>query len=240
MMMTLYSTLLVLAVLAPTECRSNDHQRDNVVKVVGAMRDVMWKGQLAGTISLDTMGNKQHLYGVGPAEFLSGELLIFDGKSYVSSVLTDSTMEVRETSAAKAPFFVYANVEQWHEHDLPESIRTVQHLERFLEEITKTLQRPFVFTLNGMVDSATIHVVNLPKGAIVRSPEDAHQGQKSYGLKHQQVKIVGFFSTEHKTIFTHHDTFMHMHLITADKRKMGHLDEAIFTKGTLKLSLPMN
>ncbi len=47
------------------------------------------------------------------------------------------------------------------------------------------------------------------------------------------VDIVGFFSTEHKTIFTHHDTFMHLHLITKDKLMMGHLDNAVFKDITL-------
>jgi acetolactate decarboxylase len=51
-------------------------------------------------------------------------------------------------------------------------------------------------------------------------------------------KSIGFFSTEHKAIFTHHDTFLHMHLITTDRQKMGHLDEVFLKKGTIKLYLP--
>jgi acetolactate decarboxylase len=43
--------------------------------VAGAMKNVMWKGQLFGTIDLDTIFNKQHLYGLGPVEYLTGELL---------------------------------------------------------------------------------------------------------------------------------------------------------------------
>jgi acetolactate decarboxylase len=49
---------------------------NNIVKVSGAMSNIMKKGQLQGTILLDTIQNKQHLYGLGPKEYLTGELLI--------------------------------------------------------------------------------------------------------------------------------------------------------------------
>lgn len=198
----------------------------------------MWKGQLYGTIDLDTISNKQHLFGLGPVEFLTGELLIIDGKAYKSSVLTDSTMQVEETFQAKAPFFGYATINSWSEQELPNHVRTISQLEAFLEKITKKSDRPFFFQLKGRIENARIHIVNLPQGSTVSSPEDAHQGQTNYFLTNQEVDILGFFSTEHKTIFTHHDTFLHMHLITSDRQKMGHLDDLLLQKGTFKLFLP--
>lgn len=213
-------------------------QHTNTVKVVGAMKNVMWKGQLYGTIALDTIAIKAHLYGLGPVEYLSGELLIVDGKCYQSSVLTDSTMKVEETYHTKAPFFVYANVERWEESILPEEIQTIQQLEVFLDENTKNAPRPFAFKLTGTVETASIHIVNLPKGSKVSSPDEAHQGQKNFQLRNEASEIIGFFSTQHKAIFTHHDTFLHLHLLTVDKSKMGHLDHALFKKGTMKLYLP--
>lgn len=51
----------------------------------------------------------------------------------------------------------------------------------------------------------------------------------------EQVDIIGFFSTTHKAIFTHHDSFLHMHLIGANREKMGHLEEVLFKKGTITL-----
>jgi acetolactate decarboxylase len=52
------------------------------------------------------------------------------------------------------------------------------------------------------------------------------------------VEVVGFFSTEHKGIFTHHDSFLHMHLISSDEKEMGHLDELEIE--SMKLYLPKN
>ena len=81
-------------------------------------------------------------------------------------------------------------------------------------------------------------VITLPRGLKVSSPDETHIGQKNYQLKNERSEIVGFFSTEHKAIFTHHDSFLHMHLITADRKKMGHLDEVMFKKGSMRLYLP--
>jgi acetolactate decarboxylase len=231
-------TLLGLTILTLTSCSSKAQQTTNEVKIVGEMKNVMWKGQLYGNINLNTIFNKTNLYGIGPVEYLTGEILIIDGKSYKSTVVSDTTMKVEETYDLKAPFFGYTNIAKWTEQTLPDSIQTIQQLEQYVDKVTKSSQRPFMFKLSGTVEQATIHIVNLPKGSKVSSPDEAHKGQKNYELKNEQSEIIGFFSTEHKAIFTHHDTYLHMHLITADRKKMGHLDEVLFKKGTIKLYLP--
>jgi acetolactate decarboxylase len=230
--------LLGLTILTLTSCSSKAQHTTNDVKIVGQMKNVMWKGQLHGNITLDTIANKTNLYGLGLIEYLAGEILIIDGKSYKSTVTSDTTMKVEETYNIKAPFFGYANIAKWTEQNLPDSIQTIQQLETYLDKVTKNSQRPFMFKLSGTVEQATIHIVNLPKGSKVSSPDEAPKGQKNYELKNEQSDIIGFFSTEHKAIFTHHDTYLHMHLMTTDGKKMGHLDEVLFKKGTMKLYLP--
>lgn len=237
-MKTLGVIISSLSVLILTSCHTKAQQTTNEVKIVGQMKNVMWKGQLYGNINLDTIANKTNLYGLGPVEYLAGEILIIDGKSYKSTVVSDSTMKVEETYVIKAPFFGYANISKWTEQTLPESIQTIQQLEQYLDKVTKSSPRPFMFKLSGTVEQATIHIVNLPKGSKVSSPDEAHKGQKNYELQNEQAVIIGFFSTEHKAIFTHHDTFLHMHLMTTDKQKMGHLDKVLFKKGAMKLYLP--
>ena len=236
--MNFKTTLLGLTILTLTNCTTKAQQTTNEVKIVGEMKNVMWKGQLYGNINLDTIANKTNLYGLGPVEYLSGEILIIDGKSYKSTVTSDSTMKVEETYDIKAPFFGYANISKWTEQTLPDSIQTIQQLEIYIDKVTKNSLRPFMFKLTGTVEQTKIHIVNLPKGSKVSSPDEAHKGQTNFEIENQQVDILGFFSTEHKAIFTHHDTFLHMHLLTNDRTKMGHLDELKLKKGTVKLYLP--
>lgn len=206
------------------------------IKIVGAMKNVMWKGELGSSIDLDTISDKNGLYGIGPVSYLTGELLLNNGKSFVSKVTSDSTMTVEKTFDVSAPFFVYANVNEWNEFDLPPNVKTIQDLEKFIDEKTTEFKRPLAFKISGQVSSAIIHIQNLPEGTKVSSPDEAHQGQTNYNLENVDAEIIGFFSTEHKGIFTHHDSFLHLHLITKDESKMGHLDKLEI--GEMKLFLP--
>jgi acetolactate decarboxylase len=240
--MTIKYISLVLFSIGLISCNSNTKQTGSKqetysdIKITGAMKNVMWKGELGGIIKLDAIENKKGLYGIGPESYLTGEILINDGQAYVSRVLSDSTMVIEKTFSVSAPFFVYGNINEWEEIDLPEQIKSIKDLETYIDEKTITAKRPFGFKLIGNVASATIHVQNLPKGAKVSSPQEAHQGQINYELNKIESEIIGFFSTEHKGIFTHHDSFLHMHLITKDERKMGHLDKLEIQN--MKLYLP--
>lgn len=191
------------------------------VHITGAMKEVMWEGRLQGKILLDTIFPRTGLYGLGPAEDLPGEILIFDGKSYIARVTGDAGIQVKETWDLKAPFFVHANATDWEITDLPQHITNLKDLETYLDSTAGKIAKPFVFKLSGIVASADYHVQDLPKGTKVSSPQEAHTGQKDYKLKNTGVDIAGFYSTGHKGIFTHHDSNVHMHLITTDRSKMG-------------------
>jgi acetolactate decarboxylase len=147
-------------------------------------------------------------------------------------------MQVTETMNLRAPFFGYATIDSWTEYPLPHSVQTIAQLEAFLEQTTTNYPRPYFFKLTAVADTAVVHLVNLPRGTRVSSPEEAHKGQRNFDITNTEVLLLGFFSTEHKTIFTHHDTYVHLHLLTADKRSMGHLEQLRIRKGTAKLFLP--
>ena len=231
---------IALLTIGLLSCNSTPKEKNTEtysdIKMVGAMKNVMWKGELGGRIDLDTISNKNGLYGLGPVSYLRGELLINNGKSYVSKVTSDSTMTVEKTFETSAPFLVYGNVTEWDDIELPSDLKTIKDLETFVDNKTTEFKRPFTFKLTGQVSSAIIHIQNLPEGTKVTSPAEAHQGQTNYTIENEDVEIIGFFSTKHKGIFTHHDSFLHMHLITKDERKMGHLDELEI--GEMKLYLP--
>ncbi|MCB0734517.1 MAG: acetolactate decarboxylase [Flavobacteriales bacterium] len=231
----LFLFLAVLVSCKPSPSTSDATNTSPEVHIAGAMKNVMWQGELAGVIRLDTIQDKAGLYGLGPESFLTGELLINDGKCYVSRVLSDSTMTVEERCDVSAPFFVYGNVTEWTEMTLPAEVKTTKDVEAFVEQHATHLTAPFAFKLTGEINSAVIHVQNLPANTSVSSPVEAHQGQTNYPIGKQEATIVGFFSKEHQGIFTHHDSFIHLHLITADARKMGHLDQLDISQMTLYL-----
>jgi len=203
-------------------------QQNNNVQVAGAMRNVMQKGQLEGTILLDTIAQKNNLYGLGPKAYLKGELLIIDGQSFVSSVNTDGSIKIEKTFQVEAPFLVYTNNDKWKAYTLPQNVTNTQEFEQYLDDLSKNIKRPFVFKLQGTYALVDFHIQNLPDGTVVKSPKDAHQGQGKYSRNNVNGDIVGFFSTTHQSVFTHHDTYIHLHFINTERTEMGHIDKLLF------------
>ncbi len=227
-------SIVLLSGCAETRENQEKTTPSTEVKISGEMKNVMRLGKLEGTVSLDTL-SKKNLYGIGPVEYLQGELMIYDGISYISKVETDSTMTVETSFDVKAPFFVYAQIDDWENEILPDSITNLETLEIYLDEKFKDRNEPVVFKIEGQIDSATIHIVNLPEGTKVSSKKEAHRGIVYYPITQENVDILGFFSRKHQAVFTHHDTFMHLHLITIDREMMGHLDEIDFGSNQLTL-----
>ena len=208
------------------------------LRIAGAMRNVMWRGELDGIVALDSL-QQPGTYAVGPLAGLRGEILLADGVPWVSRVAPDSSVTVTKMPEATAPFLVYARVREWRTVDLPSTVVDLPTLEHFVNEQTRTAKRPFCFRLVGTVDAARTHVQNLTPGSRVRSPPEAHAGQVKYALEDQPAEIVGFFSTEHAGVFTHHDTYLHLHLLTDDRTHLGHVDALTLRPSRLKLYLPV-
>lgn len=228
--------LLVFFMAGIVGCKPNK-QVNAPVQIRGAMKNVMRKGELFATINLDTLKHKQHLYGMGPEAYLKGEIMLWDGHAYAAEVINDTQLQVRESFALQAPFFAYACISKWHNVALPDSVHNISSLEDFLVRINTDSNAAYFFTLSCVADSATVHIVHLPDGMKVTCPEDAKTGRKEYPITHQKVSVLGFFSLHHRTIFTHHDTYLHMHLISADKKLMGHLDALEFEPKGAQLQL---
>ena len=161
-------------------------------------------------------------------EFLRGELLLWDGHAYRSTAQGDSAMEVEQRPDSKAPFFVHQFVKEWTEIMLPDSITDLPMLDAFLTARFAALGKPFAFTLQGKISEVRAHIVDVTPGTVINGPDDAHRENKNYRLTDRTMDLLGFFSTRHKAVFTHHDTNIHVHAITADRDWMGHVEELRF------------
>lgn len=231
--------LLLLSFLSLSPIFLSAQSAYNKVMVCGAMSNVMKKGMLEGTIYLDSLSEKQYLYGLGPKEYLKGELLIIDGHSYLSYISAEGNIQIEETYVVKAPFFVYTRVKNWEKYALPKEITTLKQLEHYLDTMSQHRSRPFVFRLEGQYAKVHFHIQNLPTGTVIKSPQDAHIGQAKFERIDTFGEIIGFFSTQHQTIFTHHDSYIHMHFIDAARTEMGHIDDLHFDHASeIKLYLP--
>lgn len=229
--LTIHAVLLVAIAMLLLACQPEE---SNVI-AVSAMKKTVRKGQLKGNFDVSQLLENQNVYGLGPVAYLRGELLVSEGVIYRSTVLTDKTMLVEEVMSEQAPFFVYSEVEEWVELPWETDIADIKSLEDYIDKVKLSGRGAFAFRLQGIVDAADIHVVNLPVGREVSSHEEAHEGMVHYTITDREVEIVGFFSKQHKGIYTHHDAITHMHLLTSDKRMMGHLDDIRLDSGSMKL-----
>ena len=236
----LFAGLVLFVLLIFSGCGSNNKpaKDEEAVRTVGSVKKTMWQGMLNGIIDLDTIQTKEHLYGLGPLENLTGEIVINDGKAYKSTVLNDTGINVEETYKIKAPLFVYTHVNNWQEQAFPDSIQSMNQLDFYIGRLTQNIKRPFAFKIACVIDSATIYIIDVPEGTAIHSPGDADQEHQYFKLQNQPSEIIGFFSNKGSSIFAQGETHLHMHLLTADKAKMGHIEEVSFKKGTVKLYLP--
>ncbi len=206
------------------------------VTATGSMRATKWEGQLAGLVSMDSLA-LPGVYGIGPLEYLQGEILLLDGVCHVATVARDGSVQMEQRNDVAAPFFVHARVEHWEEVELPENVHDLTMLNGYLDMLSVHRDEPFVFRLTGRILSAVIHVMDVPPLASVSSPEDAHTHQRNFTVQDTDVRMLGFFSRHHQGVFTHHDSNIHVHLITMDGSLMGHLDRLDFVPASLRLEM---
>lgn len=200
----------------------------------GSLRATMWEGQLSGLVAMDSLAIPG-MFGLGPLEYLQGEITLLDGHSFISYIENDSTVVVEEQAQVSAPFFVHQHVMEWEAVVLGEGVVDLISLDAFL--FMRSSEAPFFFRLQGRVTEATAHVMDVPPGTTINGPSDAHASQKHFTVNDAEVELIGVFSTQHKTMFTHHDSNIHVHLITADRLLMGHLERLRMDPGGMRLEV---
>ena len=205
----------------------------------GAMRNTMFNGQLAGLIQLDSIA-KPGTYGIGPMAYLRGEVLLLDGHVFVSEMEKNLGMQVVQRTEVRAPFFVHQHVTEWTTVQLPDSVVDLPTLDAFLTARFAFVGEPFAFLISGVITSGDVHIVDVPRGTEVNGPDDAHRHNKHDHAEGRTMDLVGFFSTKHKAVFTHHDTNIHVHAITAERDWMGHVEQLRFSPSSVQLQIATN
>jgi acetolactate decarboxylase len=211
-----------------------------VVRSVGSMSN-MGKENFAPHINLDTISTKSHFFGMGPLGRMQGEITVLNGKPFEASVNEKGEGVVQENWAIEAPFFVYANVTKWKKYPFSAKITNLDDLQKAVAQIAQQngfdLQQPFPFRLTGTITSLTTHIV------MPRSPEiagyRADKKQADYDLVNQKGELLGFYSEKHQGIYTHKDSFIHVHFVSKDQKTMGHVDKINDKTAKMALYLPV-
>lgn len=210
------------------------------VEYSGALKNIMHKSDVSAYADLNDFKATEHFYALGAVEKLKGEILVIDGVPYISSV-QEEQLKIDNSFAYKASLIVNTSVVEWNEYEINEETHTYEELENFIlttaEQNGIDVSQPFPFLLRGMADSLSWHVINWPEDDSVHTHEK-HINSGLHGTHTNiDVEILGFYSDSHHAIFTHHTTNMHLHFLSSDKTKTGHVDGLTLGKG-MKLLLP--
>ena len=192
----------------------------------GAMSE-MGKNGFAPTISLDSLQKYQYLIAMGPLGKMEGEISILEGKMYGGKSLISGETVVVNDWKVQAPFLVYADVAEWEKSKLTGKAESLAELDEKIKEAALAsginLAEPFFFRIEGSFDQMVTHIVT------PRAPEIegyvAGQNQKNYDHALDSGELIGVYSKIGQRIYTHHDSFMHVHFLNAKKDFTGHLDK---------------
>lgn len=216
------------------------------VEYTGGMHIINKERKTYATVLVDTLPQK-HLYGIGPVENLQGEILVWDGKPFVAAITTDSKkpMLLKNVHPLKAIFFVYAQVPAWDTFKLHTAPQNMQQLQSSIGSTAAAAgfdtTIPFPFLLYGKIAAGKGHIMYMDTTQKVLTTEVQKAANHSYSFAAVKGQMLGFYSQHHQSVFTHKDSYLHIHFRLNTKYQAGHLDAVAFDdKEPVLLYLPAN
>ena len=192
---------------------------------VGSMSE-MADSNFKGTVYLDTLSEKNNLYGLGPYGPMRGEITIMNGIPMNSSVQPDGSHLVTQTWKTDSPFFVYTNVSRWKSVRFSGQLNSLKSIEKAVETfaVKKGIQS-FAFMVEGNFDQLELHVV-MPRSKDVQGYVEGRTSAK-YSYENIEGTLVGFYSTDGYGIYTPKSSPLHIHFVSKDHTIMGHLNNSL-------------
>lgn len=234
----IFSVLLLLFIsVCFSSCNSSKSYN---ATTIGEMEDLIKKGDMTTHKELKELESTPHLYAIGSVTNLKGFLVIDDSKPYTSFV-QDHAVEIDSSWNTAATLLVYAQVENWKEIPIPADVKDWKQLENFVMTSASdnkiNLNNAFPFLLKGNAPSISWRVTDWDPN----DHEVTNKKVKNSGLKGTSsdvnTTIVGFYCTKQYRVLAEHDTKMHLHFASDDKKVSGHVDD-ISLDGNMKLYLP--
>jgi len=224
MIFNLFKRGLILLCLVVSACEKKSQVID--VQIYGELKNIMHGGAREGLVNIDDVVKDKNIYGVGALEGLDGEILLWNSKSILTRAQKGGEASVSMSPEnEKALLLVTASVAEWIDIPFNGEDLTIS-LNDFIFEMAKknhiNADEPFPFILDGIFSKVKWHIISDP------GPDGTHDDHmnKSWNQTDQNINgnILGFYSTKHHTVFTHHSTNSHMHFYNEISGLSGHVD----------------
>ncbi len=217
-------TLITLFILGAQQVKAFE------VMHAGALKNFMRRGDISSQFELKDLENKEGIYALGALENLVGEIQIFNSVPF-NTFTSQGKIAFDKSFTRNASLLVYAQVKEWKETKIPKSITSRKQLEEYIQQHALqsgiNIEKPFPFLISGKSKLISWHVINWNKNDNNHTHRKHIESGPHGKIKNINANILGFYSTKHKSIFTHHSTNMHMHFKTSDHSLAGHIDEIV-------------
>ena len=230
-------SLIILTVFILSSCGPTNDMWE--VENHGVLREIMQEQKIGANADLKDFENMPNLYALGALEGLSGEILIVDGKPF-NGIANQGNLVFDKSFDKKATLLVSSQVDEWEIITLKETFKNLKELQAMILAQGKAtgidVLKPFPFMIKGDFQRIDWHVINAKE-----AKSQNHEAYKTAGLNgseaYTDARILGFYSSQHEGIFTHHGSYVHLHFLSADESTMGHVDELV-QLGVVELFLP--
>jgi alpha-acetolactate decarboxylase len=210
----------------------------------GNFRHMMHTGETEGTIALDTL-NAPSGWGVGATAGLRGEVVIRDGAVLISRGDDAQARVTPPQAGEQAVILTYGTVTDWLPVPLPHDMAP-DRLTHFIEMQAKNLgidpEGGFPIRIEGSFPQLVWHVVT--------GEAPAHGAQSGHGGGHANSQsrmnlydeagasgeIIGVYTgAALEGIASRPGERLHLHFVSADVTRSGHVDEVVFPAGSTLL-----
>ncbi|MDP6849889.1 MAG: hypothetical protein QGH51_09430 [Planctomycetota bacterium] len=214
----------------------------------GSLRGMMHQGITDTEVSVQEAMWGPHMWGLGAAKDLAGEITIHDSVVHLASPVANTDDPVYsngEDLNSETALLVLAQVPAWQgiplERDLPNQAALESWVASQAERLGFDPNEILPFQVIGTASFIQLHVID---GTRLEGAGSSHEEHLATAIKdtwkEQLVFLNGFRSLHHRAIFTHHDTTLHCHASISGSGESGHVDEVAFTAGQTTLLLPKN
>lgn len=235
--------ILITSALAPVLGGCASGTWNGNVQTWGTLRGVLHDGDTSGKVRLEDVAGP-HGVGIGAPEGLAGEIVVLDGKTWVTRADGRGGTQTQHPAPpnATAAFLVIATVPRWVDQRT-DNRRSLSELEQAVRDAATTIglnpASPFPFLVEGRFSTIEMHVLN-GQCPFTQSKGNDDPTHDPIRTRTDDVKgvLVGFYSDGPPGTLTHAGTRVHIHaLVQGERQVVGHVDAVTVEPGA-EIRLP--